>query len=114
MQFLRTLLLVCLSAFVGNMAFAKVDKVTFTNKLVDGKKTWLPAEATAKAGDKLEITLINTLAEPHGFSAPGLTQDIVVNANETKVVTVEKTKKGTYAFKCQLHPAHVGGKVTIN
>jgi plastocyanin len=87
-------------------------KVTITNKLVDGKKTWTPVESKVPAG-KVELDLVNTLNEPHGFTAPGLTEDIVVNAHETKKVTVD-AKKGTYKFHCQLHPAHVGGDIVVD
>jgi plastocyanin len=96
-------------------AKAPVESVTFTNKMVDGKKTWTPGEGKVKAGDAVELTLVNTLPEPHGFSIPGMTDEIVVNANETKIVTVAagKVKAGSYDIKCQLHPAHVGAKLTV-
>lgn len=91
-----------------------VQKVTFTNKEVDGKKVWLPAEASLKFQGKVEITLINELKDPHGFSAPGLTKEpIVVLGGETKTVEVDG-KKGEYKFVCQLHPAHVGGTIKID
>jgi len=108
-------------AAVAAPAFAKkaapepaVQKVTFTNKEVDGKKVWLPADANLKFQGKVEITLINELKDPHGFSAPGLTKEpIVVLGGETKTVQVEG-KKGEYKFVCQLHPAHVGGTIKID
>ena len=92
-----------------------VQKVTLTNKLVDGKKTWLPADVSVQHGAKVELTLINTLADPHGFTAPGLTSEpIVVQGNETKTVTLTAPgKPGTVKFSCQLHPAHVGGSITV-
>jgi plastocyanin len=92
----------------------EVQKLTFTNQLVGGKKTWLPATATVKAGEKLEITLVNELKDPHGFRAAGLLADAqVVGGGATKTVVVDAPKAGTYKFDCQLHPAHVGGQITV-
>ncbi len=91
----------------------QVEKITLTNKIVDGKKTWLPANVNLKAGVKVELTLVNTLPDPHGFTAPGMATD-VVNGNESKTVTFTAPKEpGTVKFSCQLHPAHVGGNFTV-
>lgn len=95
-------------------AVEPVEKITLTNKIVDGKKTWLPADVKLKAGEKVELTLVNTLPDPHGFTAPGMAKDVVVNGNETKVVTFTAPKdKGPVKFSCQLHPAHVGGTFEV-
>lgn len=95
-------------------AAAPVQKVTFTNKLIDGKKTWIPNDAKVPAGSTLEITLVNTLDDPHGFTAPGLTAEpVVVGGKETKTVTVQATNKGDFKFSCQMHPAHVGGQIEV-
>jgi len=93
---------------------AAVQKLTFTNKLVGGKKTWLPAAAKVKAGTKLEITLTNELKDPHGFRVNGLVQaPVVVKGGETQTVMIDAPKAGTYQFDCQLHPAHVGGQIIV-
>lgn len=92
---------------------SEVQKITFTNEMVDGKKTWIPADANVKAGSEVEITLINILAEPHGFTVPGLVENIVVGPNETKTVKASAKKAGHYKFSCQLHPAHVGGQINV-
>jgi len=93
-------------------ATAKVEKLTFTNKMVNGKKVWLPAKAQVKPG-KIQITLVNTLKDPHGFNVPGMMTPVVVGPNQTKVVTAQVAKAGTYKFNCQLHPTHVGGEITV-
>lgn len=94
-------------------ADAKVEKVTFTNKLVGGKKTWVPSETTMPAG-KVEITLVNELADPHGFELDGLLKvPLVVGGKETKTVMVDNAAAGTYKYSCQMHPAHVGGEITV-
>lgn len=96
----------------GEVAPAPVTKLTFTNKLVGDKKVWEPSEAKIPAG-KVEITFVNTLADPHGFNAPGVVESVVVQGNETKTITVDTSKSGAYKFSCQLHPAHVGGTITV-
>ena len=90
------------------------QKITFTNEVINGKKTWTPGEASVKAGEKLEIVLVNKLADPHGFNAPGLINaPVVVPGNKTETVVVDAPKAGTYKFNCQLHPAHVGGQIKV-
>ena len=95
------------------LAEAATDIITLTNKLENGKKVWLPATATVKAGDKVEITLVNTLADPHGFEIKELSQKVVVGPKETKKISFEATKSGTFKFDCQLHPAHIGGELIV-
>jgi len=90
-----------------------LEKIEFTNVAVGDKKVWLPADAKLTNGKKYEIVLKNTLAEPHGFEVPGLTEPLVVLANETKSVIISPNKAGIFPFKCQLHPAHVGGTLTV-
>jgi nitrosocyanin len=98
-----------LAALVSSSAFA-ATKVTFTNKLIDGKKVWVPNTTDIKAGEDLDITLVNPLAEPHGFAmADIIGADVVVNAGETKTVKGKAPKSGEFKFHCQLHPVHVGG-----
>jgi hypothetical protein len=94
-------------------AASDIEKIEFVNVLVGDKKVWQPSDAKLAQGKKYEIVLKNTLAEPHGFEAPGLTEPLVVLANETKTVIVSPTKAGVFPFKCQLHPAHVGGTLTV-
>jgi plastocyanin len=92
----------------------EVQHLVFKNEMVNGKKTWLPATATAKAGEKLEITLVNTLKDPHGFRASGLVAEPqVIGGGQTKTVVVDAPKAGTYKVDCQLHPAHVGATITV-
>ncbi len=92
----------------------KLEKLSFTNKMIDGKKVWVPSEGKVAAGTMVEITLVNTLADPHGFTAPGFTTEpVIVGGNETKVITVQAKDKGDYKFSCQMHPAHVGGTITV-
>ena len=94
-------------------AVSDAEKIEFTNVLVGEKKVWQPADAKLTHGKKYEIILKNTLSEPHGFEVPGLTEPLVVLANESKSVVIVPSKTGVFPFKCQLHPAHVGGTLTV-
>ncbi len=104
--------LVALALTMQGSAFA-AQELTFTNKEVNGAKVWEPSITTLKAGEDVEIKLVNTLKDVHGFEVPGLTEKIAVPANETKILTVKAPKAGDYEFKCHMHPKHVGGHVTI-
>jgi FtsP/CotA-like multicopper oxidase with cupredoxin domain len=91
----------------------KAQQITLTNKIVDGKKTWLPAELKVKVGEPVELFLVNTLLDPHGFNLPGLAPDVVVPGNSKTKVKFTPSKKETINFNCQLHPAHVGGSFVV-
>lgn len=105
------LLFAAVATFAGT---AQAETITLTNKIVDGKKTWVPADVKVKAGEKVELTLVNTLPDPHGFNAPGMAKDVVVNGNETKTVSFTAPKEaGTVKYTCHLHPAHVGGNIIV-
>ena len=97
---------------LGSQAFA-AQEISFTNKELDGVKVWEPSTTTLKAGEDLEIKLINTLKDVHGFQIPELTDPIAVPGNETKVITVKAPKAGEYSFKCHMHPKHKGGSLQI-
>lgn len=91
----------------------EVQHVTVTNKLVDGKKTWVPTDINVKVGHKVELELVNTLPDPHGFNLPGFAENIVVGGNAKQTVSFTPTKQEKIKFNCQLHPAHVGGHVNV-
>ena len=88
-------------------------KVELKNVLQDGKKTWLPGEMKVKQGQHVEVTLENTLGEEHGFQIPGLVDPVVVGPKSKKTVSFEAKGEGEHPYSCQMHPAHVGGKLTI-
>ena len=114
MRKLRSFIVGLLLMSASAHAAEPVEKITFTNKLIDGKKTWIPTEVTIKGGSKVEITLVNELEDPHGFSIPGVTDPLVIKGKETTSVTVPAPKAGEYKFLCQMHPAHVGGKIIVS
>lgn len=103
----------CLAVGHAQPSFA-AQKLTLTNKLIDGKKVWEPSSLHAKAGEPVELKLINTLPDPHGFNLPGLADNVVVGGKETKTVTFTPKQKGEVKFNCQLHPAHVGGELKVD
>ena len=105
-------LLIALALTAQGSAFAS-QVLTFNNVEVDGAKVWEPSLTTLKAGEDVEIKIVNSLKDIHGFEIPGLTEKIAVPANQTRSITVKAPKAGDYAFKCHMHPKHVGGHLSI-
>ena len=103
-----------LAAFaLQGTAFA-AQQLTFTNKEENGAKVWEPSAKTLKAGEDIEITVVNPLKDEHGFQIPGMTDPVVVPGNGgTKTLTVKAPKAGKYSYRCQIHPKHVGGDITV-
>ncbi len=102
-----------LALLLSTSLFAAPRELTFTNKEEGGKKVWLPSTAEFKAGEEVSLKLVNTLKDVHGFEIPGVSEAIPVPAGETKTITVKIPKAGEYPFRCHMHPAHVGGSITV-
>jgi plastocyanin len=92
---------------------AVVQQITVTNNLIGEKKVWEPSLIKVKSGKPVELRLVNTLKDPHGFNAPGLADNVVVGGLETKIVKFTPMTKGTVKYNCQLHPPHVGGDIVV-
>jgi plastocyanin len=92
---------------------AKPQDIEFRTVLVDGKKTWVPALTTLAAKGQVNATLINELAEPHGFEIPGVVKPVVVEPKKPTKVSFTLDAAGDYDVKCHLHPAHVGAKLSV-
>jgi plastocyanin len=102
-----------LALMIQGSAFA-AQELTFTNKEVNGVKVWEPSTTTLKAGEDIEIKVVNPLKDEHGFHVPGLTDPYVVPGNGgTKTVTIKAPKAGKYPYKCHMHPKHQGGDITV-
>jgi plastocyanin len=100
-------------ALIQGSAFA-AQEITFTNKEVNGVKVWEPSTTTLKAGEDIEVKVVNPLKDEHGFQVPGLTDPYVVPGNGgTKTLTIKAPKAGKYPYKCHMHPKHQGGDITI-
>ncbi len=90
---------------------APTQEIEFKTILVDGKKTWVPPLTSVKHGVPVHATLINELAEPHGFEIPGVVAPMVVQPKTPTKVSFALKATGDYEVKCHLHPAHVGAKL---
>jgi hypothetical protein len=122
---LSTLLLQCsVTLFISHALAADTKKakvsapvptqeIVMEVKLVDGKKSWVPAVVKAAPG-RILFKLVNHLPEPHGFNIPGvLPQPVVVQASASMDVPVEITKSGDLPIVCHMHPAHVGATLKV-
>lgn len=105
-------LLIALTMTAAGSAFA-AQEITFTNKEVEGVKTWEPSTTTLKAGEDVEIKVVNPLKDEHGFQIPGLTDPVVVPGNGSKTISVKAPKAGTFTYRCHMHPKHKGGDITV-
>jgi plastocyanin len=101
-----------LALMIQGSAFA-AQELTFTNKDVNGVKIWEPSVTTLKAGEDIEIKVVNPLKDEHGFHLPGLTDPHVIPGNGNKTITVKAPKAGKYPYKCHMHPKHQGGDLTL-
>ena len=70
-----------------------------------------PTVFTAKAGDKLKLTLTNDSKTVHNFSVPELKIDRNIPAGGKTTLTVTFPKSGTLVFFCKFHRASgmIGG-----
>ena len=91
-------------------------KATIVGVQYEGVKMWLPGEVFAKAGDTVEIKVINKIpgeGTMHGFSIDAFGVKKVVAQGETAIVRFKADKAGIFPIYCQLHPAHVGGQLVV-
>ncbi len=101
-------------ALLGTSAFADTQKFVMNTVEIDGVKMWLPSTMVVKKGDNVEITATSRLGKGtiHGFTIEGF--KIVEAADEKgKVIKFTADKAGIFPFRCQLHPAHVGGQLVV-
>lgn len=87
--------------------------VTMENKLIDGKKVWVPSITEIPLGANVKIEIQNKLVEPHGFELVGHGKPVVIMPNTKASISFKADKVGPVEFKCHMHPAHVGGKFQV-
>jgi heme/copper-type cytochrome/quinol oxidase subunit 2 len=106
-------LLVTLILSTGLAAADEPKKFTLINVLLDGTKIWLPSSIMVQQGDEVELTLINTLDEPHGFELKAFGIEQVVQPKAQMTVKFTAAKAGAYSYICQMHPPHLGGQILV-
>jgi len=97
----------------GAPAAAEPKKFTLINVSLDDSKIWLPSSMIVRAGDEVEVTLINKLDAPHGFKIEALGIETVLQPMSKTTVRFKADKPGVYPFICQLHPPHIGGEILV-
>ena len=122
-MFKKIFTLAILFIFSSSLAFAdkhsksvktKTTKTfTITNKLVNKAKVWIPEFKTIKAGEVVQFNLVNTLDAPHGFEIVGITKGVIVPPKKSTTISLTTPKNEVLAFKCHMHPAHIGGVIQI-
>ncbi len=99
----------------------KPDRVlTLVNHQFEGTKQWLPGTLVVKAGETVDLVLINnTESGIHGFRIRGndgktvMIQEDVAKGKMATLRFKAGNKGDIYQFDCQLHPAHVGGQIIV-
>ncbi|HEX4048742.1 MAG TPA: cupredoxin domain-containing protein [Elusimicrobiota bacterium] len=120
----RLLLAVLAAAALGAVAVRAQDSVAAptvrefksVNVEVKGEKIWTPAVFVVKKGDKVKITLVNTIPAIHAFAIEGYPVNVQVNdapKDHTKIVEFTADKAGIFRIYCSMHPGHVGGQLVV-
>ena len=89
---------------------------TLVSVEVDGTKFWLPSVIAVEQGDKVKLTLINSVpgaSNQHGFTIPAYNITEIVTRGVPKTITFVADKPGPFPYSCQLHPAHIGGSLIV-
>lgn len=123
---------------VVGQPFSALDvDLEFTALMIGGKKAWYPGTAVldlrnsgtgGRAGRPVLIKVTNALDSEHGFDLSAdsafagptsMHVKITLKPGETKYIGIPTsdltyvTAPGSLTYKCQLHPAHLGGKLLI-
>ena len=106
-------LLTVLMLSPGYTTAAEPKKFTLINVDLDGTKIWLPSSLMVYQGDDVELTLINKLADPHGFEIKAFGIEQVVQPKSQMTVKFTASQAGAYNYICQIHPPHLGGNILV-
>src|SRR5215211_3715865 len=112
MKALMILLIVALSLAASQVS-AEERRFTLVNVVLNDTKVWYPSSLMVHQGEKVVLTLINKLDEPHGFSLKDFGITEVVQPKTQTTVTDTASKTGLHNFRCHLHPQHLGGQLLV-
>lgn len=103
------------AALTGTSALAEVR--TFQEYAVEtnGVKFWFPSNIIVKKGDTVKIKAISKIGGQnniHGFAIDEFKVQELVTDKE-KEIEFTAAKAGIFPIRCHLHPAHVGGHLTV-
>lgn len=95
-------------------AFAATREITLVNHQYEGTKQWLPGFFKVQQGEIVKIKLINNAPSGvHGFEIKEYKIRAVAMKGKPAEVEFKADRPGVYAFKCHLHPTHVGGQFEV-
>jgi plastocyanin len=95
---------------------AAIKKFEIKAILKDGTKYWIPGDIKVNKGDAVKIHLVNTIQGEnniHGFKIADYNVELLVNNDKPQDVEFVADRAGEFKIFCHLHPAHVGGKMTV-
>ena len=83
----------------------------------NGAKIWLPGTLVVHKGDTVHIDLTNKIKggdeAAHGFEVVGYSEPVVLQSEESKMISFVADKAGIFDIKCQLHAGHIGGQLIV-
>ena len=97
----------------GAATAAEPKKFTLMTVVLDGTKIWLPSSLMVHQGDEVELTLINTLEDPHGLKIEEVGIEEVVQPKAQMTVRFTAAPPGVHRYLCHLHPPHIGGQLLV-
>ena len=97
----------------GAATAAAPKKFTLITVVLDGTKIWLSSSLMVHQGDEVELTLINTLEDPHGLKIEEVGIEEVVQPKAQMTVRFTASQPGVYSYICHLHPPHIGGQIFV-
>lgn len=110
---MKFIIILGISSLLAMNAFAKTRAFREIAVVKNGKKVWLPAKIVVHKGDTVKIHAVSKIKNSsHGFAIDAYNIQEVVD-EKGKDIQFVADKAGTFPFRCQLHPAHVGGELIV-
>lgn len=92
---------------------------------LSGTKMWLPSSFTVKKGDTVKIRVVSKMGGKnniHGYAIEAYKIHALVDdkglvdekgKHTDQIIEFVADKAGVFRIHCHLHPAHIGGQLTV-
>ena len=100
-------------ALAGCSGNHKTENLRINAVAVNGQSGFSIGTKTVTQGDKVNIQVGNMTDKPHGFSNDEFGIHKVVEPGKSVTVSFTPNKTGEFRVYCQLHPAHVPGRIIV-
>jgi nitrosocyanin len=103
----------CALALAGCGGNHKTEDFRIAITSANGVSSFSLGTITATEGDKVNLRVDNTTDKDHGFSIDAFNIHRVVAPHTSQTVSFSPNKRGEFKVYCQLHPAHVPGRMIV-